>query len=127
MIYRLSFHIDYHTNTNQTVAVKITGDKGHAASTVGLSSSDANAWSGVVELPLTAGVLYSYNYIILENGNEIAEEVDFPKRTFLPDEKNGCLGFYDTWRYDIKQTNYNNSALSKITFPYIEKTKSDIV
>ncbi len=127
MIYRLSFHIDYHTNTNQTVAVKITGDKGHAASTVGLSSSDANAWSGVVELPLTAGALYSYNYVILENGNEIAEEVDFPKRTFLPDEKNGCLGFYDTWRYDIKQTNYNSSALSKITFPYIEKTKSDII
>lgn len=127
MIYRLNFHINYHTNANQTVAVKITGDKDHAAAIVGLSSPDANAWSGVIELPLTAGILYSYHYVIIENGNEVIEEVDYPKRSFLPDEKNGSLCFYDTWRYDIRQTNYNSSALSKITFPYIEKTMSDII
>lgn len=127
MIYRLSFHINYHTNANQTVAVEIIGNKGRATSTVNLSSPDACAWSGDIEMPLTAGVLYSYNYIILEYGKEVIREVIYPKRSFLPNEKNGLLCFYDTWRYDTRQTNYNSSALSKIMFPYIAKIKSDII
>lgn len=118
MLYLLRFKINYHTAGSQAVAVRIRNGNDGQGQVFAMSSTDKSEWWGEFEIPLDPQGAYTYDYIVVDGKNTVAEERVFPPRILKLNPATGLNTFCDIWRYDIRQTAYGSSALAKCIFPF---------